>query len=147
MSDKLGIPNPTPIMDFESEEQLQACIEEWKKVIFLQDWVIKGKLVDELYDADGNELSGNNSFQIPNKCSLIEIVRGNEDNQSRIVKYCAEATLVHELLHCKYNWTSKCSDSIEYTYYDNLEHGLIEQMAKSLIMVKYNLPFEWFYNF
>ena len=137
----------TPIMEFETEEQLQACIEEWKKVLFLQDWVIKGKLVDELYDQNENELSGNNSFQIEGNCSLIKIVRANEDNKSRIVKYCAEATLVHELLHCKYNWTAKCSDSIEYAYYEISEHSLIEQMAKSLIMTKYNLPFEWFFNF
>lgn len=137
----------TPIMEFESEEQLQSCIEEWKKVLFLQDWVIQGKLVDELFDSDGNELAGGNNFQITNQCSLIQIVRANDDVKSRIVKYCAEATLVHELLHCKYNWTSKCSDSIEYAYYDNMEHSLIEQMAKSLIMTKYNLPFEWFYNF
>lgn len=147
MSDKLGYPNSTPIMEFETEEQLQACIEAWKKVLFLQDWIIKGKLVDELYDDNGNELAGNNNFQVANNCSLIQIVRANEDIKSRIVKYCAEVTLVHELLHCKYNWTAKCSDSIEYAYYENMEHSLIEQMAKSLIMVKYNLPFEWFCNF
>lgn len=137
----------TPIMEFETEEHLQSCIEEWKKVLFLQDWVIKGLLVEELYDDNGNELAGINNFQIENQCSLIKIVKANDDNKSRIVKYCAEATLVHELLHCKYNWTSKCSDSVEYAYYDTLEHGLIEQMSRSLIMAKYNLPFEWFYNF
>lgn len=136
-----------PIMEFESEEQLQACIEEWKKVLFLQDWIIKGKLVTELFDENNDELAGSNSFQVTNKCGLIQIVRANEDNKSRIVKYCAEATLVHELLHCKYNWTCKNSDSIEYAYYDTLEHSLVEQMAKSLIMTKYNLPFEWFCNF
>ena len=144
---QLGIPNVNPIMEFTSEEQLQSCIEEWKKILFLQDWVIKGKLVEELYNDSGAELAGDNNFQITNKCSLIQIVKASEDVKSRIVKYCAEATLVHELLHCKYNWTVKSSDSIEYAYYDNLEHSLIEQMAKSLIMVKYNLPFEWFYNF
>ena len=144
---ELGIPNNAPIMEFENDEQLQLCLEEWKKVLFLQDWILKGKLVDELFDDNDNELVGCNSFQITNKCGLIQLVRANEDNKSRIVKYCAEETLVHELLHCKYNWTSKCSDSIEYAYFDNLEHSLIEQMAKSLIMVKYNLPFEWFQNF
>ena len=137
----------TPIMEFNTEEELQSCIEEWKKILFLQDWVIKGKLEDELHDDDGNEYAGHNFFQIENRCGLIQIVKANEDNKSRIVKYCAEVTLVHELLHCKYNWTRKSSDSIEYAYYDTLEHSLIEQMAKSLIMTKYNLPFEWFYNF
>lgn len=136
----------TPIMEFETEEQLQACIEEWKKVLFLQHWVIKGKLVDELYDSNGVELAGHNNFVIEGNCCLIQIVRANEDNKSRIVKYCAEETLVHELLHCKYNWTQKSSDSIEYAYYEIMEHSLIEQMAKSLIMAKYNLPFEWFFN-
>ena len=143
----LGVPNSTPIMEFQTNEQLQACIEEWKKTLFLQDWVIKGILIYELYDEKDNELSGNNSFQVDNQCSLIRIVRANEDNKSRIVKYCAEATLVHELLHCKYNWVCKSADSIEYAYFDVKEHGLIEQMAKSLIMAKYNLPFEWFFNF
>lgn len=138
---------PQPIMEFTSDEHLQSCIEEWKKVLFLQGWVIKGKLEDELTDSDGNELAGLNQFQVSNQCSLIRIVKANPDNTSRIVKYCAEATLVHELLHCKYNWAQKCSDSIEYAYFDTLEHGLLEQMAKSLIMTKYNLPFEWFCNF
>lgn len=137
----------TPIMEFTTDRQLQACIEEWKNKLFLQDWIIKGKLVEELYDADDQELAGKNSFQIVNKCCLIQIVKANEDNKSRLVKYCAEAILVHELLHCKYNWLSKDSDSIESAYYDTLEHSLIEQMAKSLIMTKYDLPFDWFYNF
>lgn len=139
----------TPIMEFENREQLQACIEEWKKVLFLQDWIIKGVLVDPpLIDEDcGGELCARNNFQMENKCSLISIVKPNEDIKSRIVKYCAELSLVHELLHCKYNWTQKDSSSIEYAYFDTLEHGLIEQMAKSLIMAKYDLPFEWFQNF
>ena len=140
--------NKTPIMEFESQEQLQACVEEWKKVLFLQDWTIKGALVDPPFlDDEGDELGGHNSLQVVNRCSFIQIVKPNDDIRDRIVKFCAEVTLVHELLHCKYNWTLKNADSIEYAYFETLEHSLIEQMAKSLIMVKYNLPFEWFQNF
>ena len=138
----------TPIMEFESQEHLQSCIEEWKKVLFLQDWIIKGVLVDPpLVDDCDEELSANNTFQMVNRCSVIRIIKPNEDIKSRIMKFCGELSLVHELLHCKYNWTAKSSESIEYAYFDTLEHGLIEQMAKSLIMAKYNLPFEWFQNF
>ena len=138
----------TPIMEFESNEHLQSCIEEWKKVLFLQDWTIKGALVDPPFtDDSGEELRGHNSFQVVNRCSFIQIVKPNDDIRNLMVKFCAELTLVHELLHCKYNWTLKDSNSIEYAYYETLEHSLIEQMAKSLIMVKYNLPFEWFQNF
>lgn len=138
----------TPIMEFDSEDHLQRCIEEWKKILFLQDWVIKGNLVDSLIDeSSGDELCGHNNFQIVNKSCVIDIVKATDDTRNRIVKYCAEATLVHELLHCKYNWLSGDSNNMEYVYYDTLEHSLIEQMAKSLIMVKYDLPFEWFQNF
>lgn len=137
----------TPIMEFENEGQLQDCIEEWKKVLFLHDWIIKGSIVDDLVDDDGVKLIGHNEFQVVNKCSVIRLQKPNEEVKSTIVKYCAEETLVHELLHCKYSWIVKDSSSIEAVHYNTLEHGLIEQMAKSLIMAKYDLPFEWFYNF
>lgn len=99
----------TPIIEFQTQEQLQSCIEEWKKILFLQDWIIKGILVDPplIDESCGGELSGHNSFQIVNKCSVIRIVKPDEDNKSRVMKFCAELTLVHELLHCKYNWTTR----------------------------------------
>ena len=137
-----------PIMEFINQEQLQSCIEEWKKILFLQDWIIRGILVDPpIIDDNGDELSGRNEIQIVNRCSVIYIIHPNEDSRNRVSKFCAELTLVHELLHCKYNWTQKTPNSIEYIYFDTLEHSLIEQMAKSLIMAKYALPFEWFQNF
>lgn len=137
-----------PVMVFESQEHLQKCIEEWKRVLFLTDWTIRGFLVEPpLKDEYGIELEGQNEFDIANKCAGIRIVKPYEDMKDWIVKYCAECILVHELLHCKYNWTYKDDKTLEYVYYEELEHGLIEQMAKSLIMTKYGLPFEWFRNF
>lgn len=55
-------------------------------------------------------------------------------------------TLIHELLHCKYNWLNKDYQSHDSAYYDTLEHGLLEQMSKTLLMVKYDLDFKWFEN-
>lgn len=138
---------PTPVMEFESDEHLQRCIEEWKEVLFLNDWIIKGVLVDHIENEHGEEFSGQNSFQIVNKCGLVKVVKATDENKAGIMKYCGEQIVVHELLHCKYNWVERDYDSIEVAYYDELEHGLIEQMAKSLIMVKYKLPFKWFMNF
>lgn len=137
-----------PIMEFTSEEHLQNTIEEWKKILFLENWIIKGVLVEPpLYDDNGCELGGKNSMQMANRACVISIVTPDEDNTSRIAKYCAEKTLVHELLHCKYNWLQKDSYQLESVYFDVMEHALLEEMAKSLIMVKYNLPFKWFENF
>lgn len=135
-----------PIMTFEDDKQIYDCLKEWQDRLFLSDWVIKVSLVDSVTNEDGEELQGNNSFIIEGKASHIRLVKPNEDNTTRIVKFCHELTLVHELLHCKYNWC-QAPNSHEGIYYDTLEHSLIEQMAKSLIMAKYNLPFEWFKNF
>lgn len=135
-----------PIMQYESEEQLRASLKEWQDRLFLNDWIIKVSLVDSVVNEDDEELQGNNTFTIECKSSHIRLTKPNEDNTSRIAKFCHELTLVHELLHCKYNWC-QAPTSHEGVYYDVSEHALIEQMAKSLIMAKYNLPFDWFKNF
>ena len=135
-----------PIMQYENEEQLNKSLKEWQDRLFLNDWIIKVSIVDEIFDDNGEQLQGQNIFQIENKSSHIKLLKPNEDATSRIVKFCMEVTLVHELLHCKYNWCA-APQSHEGVYYDVSEHALIEQMAKSLIMAKYDLPFDWFKNF
>lgn len=77
-----------------------------------------------------------------NKCCTIRILDPIYYGE-RIIKYCAEQILVHELLHCKYNWICN-ENSYEGKYVDVMEHGLLEQMAKSLIMVKYGVGLEYF---
>ena len=135
----------SPIREFQDMKQAYDCLQEWKERLFLQDWIIKLKLCtpDEM---EIKNCSGYNNFQIENKCAVISILKP-EYYGDRIIKYCAEEILVHELLHCKYNWVERNYDSIEVAYYDVLEHSLIEQMAKSLIMAKYNLKLDWFRNF
>lgn len=139
----------SPVMEFEDDEQLMECVEEWQKILFLEDWIIQASLHDmPLLDKNDQELQGRNEFCVDLKNSFISVIRPNDDARSRIVKFCAECTLVHELLHCKYNWLAPPSPrTLEGAYFDTLEHGLLEQMAKSLIMARYHLPFEWFKNF
>lgn len=134
-----------PIMEFKSEEEAYACLKYWQEKLFLSDWIIKIKLCspDEM---DLQDVCGENNFQIENRCCVIKMMKP-EYYGDRIVKYCAEAILIHELLHCKYNWVERDYNSIEVAYYDTLEHSLIEQMAKSLFMTKYNLSLDWFKNF
>lgn len=139
----------SPIIKFNSQQQLQRCIEEWQKILFLEHWVIKGSLVEgKILDDDDNELLGQNVMEIVNNQALIRISDiPEEDCTSYIQKSCAELVVVHELLHCKYDWVEKEVKDITAVYYDTLEHQLIDQMAKSLIMTKYNLDFSWFRNF
>lgn len=135
----------TPIMQFDTTEQAYKCLQEWQEKLFLQDWTIK-LLLASPEEMNMQEVCGENNYQIENKCCVIKILKP-EYYGDRITKYCAEQILIHELLHCKYNWCERNYDSIEVVYYDTLEHALIEQMAKSLLMAKYNLKFEWFKNF
>lgn len=135
----------SPIMEFTSLEQAYKCLKEWQERLFLQDWIIKINLVepDEMVMKD---VCGENVFQIETKCCVVKILKP-EFYGDRIVKYCAEEILIHELLHCKYNWVERDYNSIEVVYFDTLEHSLLEQMAKSLLMAKYNLSLDWFKNF
>lgn len=135
-----------PIMEFTSLKQAYDCLREWQETLFLQDWIVKLLIDVEPDDMTLEEVCGENVFSMEHRSCVIKILKP-EFYGDRILKYCAEEILIHELLHCKYNWTRKNSDSIEYAYYDVLEHSLIEQMARSLLMAKYHLKPDWFKNF
>ena len=130
-----------------SEKELIKLLNEWKERLFLNDWTIKVLLVDELKDEDGEELLGLNTSGLVNKDACIRLTKPNEELRKCITKFCIELNLVHELLHCKMNLFKPPKNDITGIYYDTFEHSLLEQMAKSLIMAKYNIPFKWFNNF
>ena len=134
-----------PIMEFKTIEEAKACLKEWQKRLFLSDWIIDIKLCSPEEFKESN-VCGENEFVMDSNCCVIRILKP-EFYGERIVKYCAEQILIHELLHCKYCWISPPDGSLESVYYNTLEHSLLEQMAKSLFMAKYNLPFSWFENF
>lgn len=131
-----------PIMCFESIDQAKACLSEWKKRLFLEDWIIRVKLVEK-DDLELDNVSGEVDFEYTNKSAVIRILYKIDDFISKMPH---ELTLVHELLHLKYNLVHPADGGqhIEQVFYDMHEHMLLEQMAKSLIMAKYNLTYDWF---
>ena len=139
---------PSPIMEFKDDTELMSCMREWKKILFLEHWTIRAMLVDEIINEQ--ELSGQNHIVMEINCSLIKMLKptdlNSEDLKDRMAKFCHEQILVHELLHCKYNWVVE-TNTYEGKYHDTLDHSMLDQMSRSLIMAKYNLPFEWFENF
>lgn len=140
------IEQDTPIMRFANTQELNECIQWWQQKLFLTDWWIVGELVDSEDIAD---LAGKNSFIYENHCSAIKIATLTDSQRADgILKSCDEETVVHELLHLKYNLVGGSDDngSYEQCYLDMIEHALLEQMAKSLISVKYNLSFDWWFN-
>lgn len=130
-------------MQFRSKKQANECLKYWQKILYLEDWHIVVLMCKPDYFKHG-ENQGEIEFSMLHKAATISIVLP-EYYGNRILKYCAEQTLIHELLHCKYNWC-QAPDTFEGIYTDNSEHALLEQMARSLIMTKYGLNKNWFYS-
>lgn len=135
----------SPIMRFESQQQLEESLTEWQGRLLLSDWIIMAKLVKpEELEKDGRQLGGFNSHVDTLMSSEISIADG--DFPDSVTKVCAEESLVHELLHLKLPMFI-VDGSIESCLYNDGVHATIEQLAKSLLMAKYNLSLSWFKNF
>lgn len=137
-----------PIKVF-NEKSLKKCLKYWQKKLFLQDWIIKAKLCP-VEDCD-DIISGSgaiNEMVFTNKSCLIRIgIISDEQRGNFLCKWYDEQVLVHELLHCKYAFMKGDGGTYEQVFLEMSEHQNLEELSKTLIMVKYNLPFDWFKNF
>lgn len=137
----------SPVLEFRDNKHLNEYLRWWQKKLFLTDWIIEAGLYDEVLDPDtGDELCGRVTMVFDNNSAYIYILRREEykDGNVGMTKFCSECSLVHELLHLRYNWLFP-PDNMEGKYFDTVEHQNLEKMAKSLIMTKYDLDFDWFY--
>lgn len=139
---------PGPIIEFENDEQLQECLKEWVDILFLGDWTIKAELCAP-HEMPEEDCDGcNHRFNTVKACK-ISICRKSKDDESCVLRHCEEAALVHELLHCK-PWLTHYAENkgtIEGCFVEQHEHVMLDEIAKSLILAKYNLPLSWFKNF
>lgn len=132
-----------PIEKFNNDKELMECLREWQERLFLRDWNIQGWLVD------GEEipnLAGESEVIWVANNGIIKI-RKKEQYPDGIEKQPHELVMVHELLHFKIMSSEQQNPTIEGVFYNEMQHQFIEQMAKALIMAKYNLKYEWFYTF
>ena len=127
---------------FDSTKELNEYLKWWQEKLFLTDWIMRAKIVSPDEFVLGPDQMGENTVDLVNKCGIIRILDPKYYGDC-VMKYCAEKILVHELLHCKYNLQC-ATDTYEGNYVDMMDHSLLEQMSKSLIMTKYNLPFDYF---
>ena len=136
----------SPIEVFRTDKQLQDTLLAWKERLMLGDWTIVAQLkpLDELKIENGLQAVGESEVDFINKNSMIHICDGRERPISA-ERFCAEEILVHELLHCKYNVIHD-DESYEGVMLDVNQHQLLEEMAKSLMMARYDLPFEYWKN-
>jgi hypothetical protein len=144
----------TPIMEFKNQEELEECLKYWQEKLFLKDYIIKCSLVNELPVIDDDVCEGKNCYDRVSKVSYIEIATHDsikdylKENKSEICyKICHELILIHELLHITIPMYEFDIRDILSCEYEIKQHSLIESLAKTLLMTKYNLNFEWFKNF
>lgn len=137
-----------PIDIFEDQEQLEKCLREWQHILFLDGWLIIAHIEDKIIGCDGNEVknaTGLNTLVYESSQSDIQLLseKAHIENNN-LFKHCMEKDLVHELLHCKYAWMENPNQYYESVYLEANEHQKLEEMAKSLIMAKYNLDYDYF---
>lgn len=138
----MGKKRKEPIIRFNSKRDIEKCLKYWRKKLFLDDWVIHWRFVD----FDHNPLNGKDLGQCEcdyiNKAAVITLATHDTVPGECIMFLCDEKVMVHELLHLKY--PSYTNSSYESYALELNDHQRMEELAKSLIMVKYNLPFQWF---
>lgn len=137
-----------PIDVFENQEQLEKVLREWQHRLFLDGWLILAYITDEIVDPDGVEVTdaaGYNSLVFELSISNIQLLSDETYKEKNMLfKHCQEKDLVHELLHCKYDWLGNQGGTYEGVYLDATEHQKLEEMAKSLIMAKYGVDYNYF---
>lgn len=132
-----------PIMVFENIEQAYECLDWWKSKLHLEHWVIHLAIIPYFESPLDSTYMGKCISDHVNNCGMIYLASHETLSENCIMTLCDEKVLVHELLHLRY---PSIVDSTNYAsaYMDIEEHRKIEELAKSLIMVKYDLPFSWF---
>lgn len=137
-----------PIDNFETQEQLEKCLREWQHILFLDGWLIIAHIEDELIDSHGQEVEGAagfNTFVYESSQADIKLLSDKAYKEKKyLFKHCMEKDLVHELLHCKYAWMENPNQYYESVYLETKEHQLLEEMAKSLIMAKHGVDYNYF---
>lgn len=145
-----------PIGFFKTEEEFQKCAKWWQHKLFLDDWFIKFSTVDKTLeydnsdcdspDCEGAQLSGLCSYNYVNKEASIIVYNVKETGGAEdVIKDIAELSLVHELLHLKTEYVTESGImGFENVLYNNMVHQSMECMAKTLIMTKYNIDYNYF---
>ena len=133
-----------PIIKFTSEDEARKCLKWWQEKMQLTDWIIHLSIIPASEAPLNGENMGMSETDHVNNCGMIYLA--DQDTLGNFVcKKIDEKVLVHELLHFKY---PTIVDETSYTsaYMDIEEHRKLEKLAKSLLMVKYDLTFDYFDN-
>lgn len=109
------------------KERANTLLKKWKDLLGLQDWRIK--LYPNAIPADfiqGNA-SGESEWTECKKTAVIRILEESCYGE-RIIPFCFERILIHELLHLKFCLLGESGNDLQ----DRLVHQLIDDLARAL---------------
>lgn len=117
-------------MIFDSQEQLDACLAYWQKVLRLQDWGVKARIVRR--SALDDETNAHVSVTWNKKNAFIELL-DPIDYSSTAWAQDHEKSLVHELLHIHITAVANERGAWEEGMDDMMEEQAIESLATSFV--------------
>lgn len=126
-----------PVITFKDYDEYIQYAKEWQDKLGLNNWLIEYKLINNPSigkTKTGAEELGLCCFNRDDFLAVITIANGEGS--------IAEFNLVHELLHCLLEYGS--SDTVDseeqdpyLAFYQRSIHSRLNQMAKSMLMIKY----------
>lgn len=110
-------------MIFENDKQLQDSLEEWQKILRLQDWIVQAKVV-RARDMILDESAAAVSWTYSKRMASIQLLDPLDYTSELMEEQDHEISLVHELLHLHYA-------GFETTSRGTVEHALMEQSIEA----------------
>ena len=135
-----------PVEIFKSDQEFQIMAKDYQHKLFLDNWFIIFKLVDSPIYQDDLQLWGCCSYSFENSSAVITVYNGKDSIDAEYQsKNIAELTLLHELLHLKLEYMTDAENVGNMSPLAiSLTHQGLETMAKTIIMFKYNVPYDYF---
>lgn len=120
-----------------TEKQLTRLLKNWQRLLRIQDWNIKLRLVRDSRWPNHGLGSHSSSFQE----SEIKILDPRYIDPDWFGTKDIEVTLVHELLHIKFLYARKNKENKENDV-DDQEEFAIESLARVLVALRRGITME-----
>jgi len=128
-----------PIKKYSTQSSLERDLKYYKNILGLDSWIITIK--QGVIESD---ILGNCKSNSQLKCAKITLQKDINSDEYISRSYYQELTLVHELLHCIMPLAD--NETYESMMLKEQQHTLIEDMAKAIVLARYNLPLSWMEN-